>query len=208
MTKPQKTSPQGTPLPENVQIKSRERVRDLGEVYTQPREVDAMLDLVANMFDGIDYRFLEPACGNGNFLVAILERKLQAISEADHGGTECWYEFAVLRCIASIYAIDISLDNVYEARDRMREIVNAGVAFRTGSATPGFDRAVTTILDNNIVLGDSLNGARDIIFVEYTPLSNERFSRQPSYLETPEMDLFYVPPEPLVTVHYSELGSE
>ncbi|MBQ0994774.1 hypothetical protein KBX08_32460 [Micromonospora sp. H61] len=187
-------------------IKSRERVRDLGEVYTQPREVQAMLDLIPEAFAGIDSRFLEPACGNGNFLAAILERKIAIITETAHGGTDYWYEFALLRCLVSIYAIDINQQNVHEARHRMREVIDTVVTNRQIEPTVGFGGAVTAILASNIVLGDFLNTAADIIFIEYKPLDGERFARIPSPLEAPDMDLFYVPPEPLATVHYSQLG--
>lgn len=185
-------------------IKSRERVRDLGEVYTQPREVNAMLDLIPDMFAGIDTRFLEPAAGNGNFLVAILERKIAVIDLAATGDA---YEFAVLRCLTSIYGIDISEENVEEARERMLAIVTAAAAFDDGDASVPFVRAAKTILATNIIVGDSLNAADQIVFVEYMPLPGERFQRVPSELESPEMDLFYEPPAPLPTVHYSEFGA-
>lgn len=185
-------------------IKSRARVRDLGEVYTQPREVKAMLDLIPDMFVEIDTRFLEPAAGNGNFLVAILERKIAAISPAETGRA---YEFAVLRCLASIYGVDINEENVGEARERMLAIVTVAAAFDDGEASATFIRAAEAILATNIVVGDSLNAADKIVFIEYTPLPGERFQRVPSELEPPQMDLFYEPPEPLPTVHYSELGA-
>lgn len=188
-------------------IKSRERVRDLGEVYTQPREVQAMLDLIPDAFTEIDTRFLEPAAGDGNFLVAILERKIALIDEERFGGTEEWFEFALLRCLASIYAIDINEENVEEARERLLAIVISAAAFDDGEASERFRRAALEILRTNVVVGDSLNSADQIVFIEYTPLSGERFQRAPSELEQPEMDLFYLPPEPLPTVHYSELGA-
>ena len=61
------------------QVRSRERVRDLAEVFTHQREVDAMLDLMPDAFHNIDVKFLEPACGSGNFLVEILRRKLRLV---------------------------------------------------------------------------------------------------------------------------------
>lgn len=192
-------------MTESKHIKSRERVRDLGEVYTQPREVQAMLVLIPDAFADIDTRFLEPAAGNGNFLVAILERKIAAIDEAKHGGTEHWYEFALLRCLASIYGIDISDENVEEARERMTAVIDVAHVFRGEPATPGFSKAVAAILATNVVEGDSMDAADQIVFVEYTPLDGERFQRAQSELERPEMDLFYEPPAPLPTVHYSGL---
>jgi len=185
-------------------IRSRERVRDLGEVYTQPREVNAMLDLIPDAFVDVDARFLEPAAGNGNFLVAILERKVAAIDPAVTGSA---YEFAVLRCLVSIYGVDISGDNVEEARERMLAIATAAAAFDDGDASAAFVRAAEAILATNVVIGDSLNAADQIVFVEYTPLPGERFQRLSSELVSPEMDLFYEPPSPLPTVHYSELGA-
>lgn len=186
-------------------IKSRERVRDLGEVYTQPREVDAMIDLIPGAFDDIDTRFLEPAAGNGNFLVAILERKIQAIDEAKHGGTAHWFEFALLRCLASIYGVDISDENVHEARGRITAVIDGAHAFSGETESRGFTQAVAAILETNVIEGDALNAADQIVFVEYTPLAGERFARQPSELEQPELTLFYEPPTPLPTVHFSEL---
>lgn len=200
----------GTTMSEGVMVepqhmKSRERVRDLGEVYTQPREVQAMLDLIPDAFADIDVLFLEPTAGNGNFLVAILERKIAAIDEAKHGGAEHWYEFALLRCLASTYGVDISDENVEEARARMTAVIDAAHVFRGQPATPAFHVAVQAILTTNVVEGDSLNARDQIIFVEYTPLEGERFARQPSELERPQLDLFYEPPPPLSTIHYSEL---
>lgn len=188
-------------------IKSRERVRDLGEVYTQPREVNAMLDLIPGAFANIDTRFLEPAAGDGNFLVAILERKISVIDETKHGGSEHWYEFALLRCLASTYGIDIDGENVEEARQRMMAVIDAAHVFRGQPATDAFARAAEAILTTNVVVGDSLNAPDQVVFVEYTSVEGERFQRVPSELETPLMDLFYEPPAALPTVHYSELGA-
>ncbi len=194
----------GRVMTEPRHIKSRARVRDLGEVYTQPREVQAMLDLIPDAFVELDTRFLEPAAGNGNFLVAILERKIAAIDPTVTGDA---YEFAILRCLASIYGIDISDENVEEARERMLAIATAAAAFDDGDAAAPFLRAAQAILESNIIVGDSLNAADRIVFVEYTPLPGERFQRALSELEPPEIDLFYEPPSPLPTVHYSELGA-
>lgn len=194
----------GSAMAEPRHIKSRERVRDLGEVYTQPREVNAMLDLIPDAFTHIDTRFLEPAAGNGNFLVAILERKIAAIDPTVTGEP---YEFAVLRCLASTYGIDISQENIEEARERMLAIATAAAAFDDGDASTPFIRAVEAILATNVIVGDSLNAADQIVFVEYTPLPGGLFQRVPSELEPPQMDLFYAPPAPLPTVHYSDLGA-
>lgn len=197
----------GGVMAEPRHVKSRERVRDLGEVYTQPREVNAMLDLIPDAFDCIDTRFLEPAAGDGNFLVAILARKIALIDEEKFGGTPEWFEFALLRCLASIYAIDIDEENVAEARERVLAIVTAAAAFDDGDASEAFHRAAREIVRTNVVVGDSLNGAGQIVFIGYTPLPGERFQRVPSELEPPAMDLFYEPPVALPTVHFSGMGA-
>jgi hypothetical protein len=190
------------------QIKSRERVRDLAEVYTHRREVDAMLALVPGMFRDIDSRFLEPACGHGNFLVAILARKLLLINEGEHGGTLHWYEFAVLRAVASIYAIDISEENVLEAQGRMHAVVDKEFAEKGYEPTPQFDGALASILTVNVVQGDTLRDPQSIRFIDWAVGNDETFIRTPSYLEDPEFDLFLAPPEPLPPIHYTELTSE
>jgi hypothetical protein len=194
--------------PDRDQIKSRERVRELAEVYTHKREVDGMLDLIPGMFEGIDSRFLEPACGDGNFLVEILARKLALVSEKEHGGSPQWFEYAVLRAVASIYAIDISEENVVEARGRMRAAVEKEFAEKGYEPTPPFSGALAAILCANVVRGDTLQDAQSIRLIDWATCDTERFIRTPSYLEDPEFDLFFVPPEPLPPIHYSELTSE
>lgn len=94
----------------NKSIKSKNRVKDFGEVFTAEREVKAMCDLIpSSIWENIDSTFLEPACGNGNFLVEILSRKLQ----------RCKTEEEVYRAYNSIYGIDILPDNCEEAKERM-----------------------------------------------------------------------------------------
>lgn len=190
------------------QIKSRERVRDLAEVYTHTREIDAMLALIPGMFREIDSRFLEPACGHGNFLVAILARKLVLITEKEDGGTPHWYEYAVLRAAASIYAIDISEENIFEAQERMRAVIDKEFAENGYEPSPEFHNALTAILSANVVRADTLQDAQSIRLVEWSASDGETFVRTPSYLEDPEFDLFFVPPEPLPPIHYSELTPE
>ncbi|MEV8041867.1 hypothetical protein [Arthrobacter sp. NPDC080082] len=207
ITDTRRHAPRGEANIEVRHIKSRERKRDLGEVYTQAREVDAMLALIPDAFRSIDTRFLEPAAGNGNFVVAILERKIALLDEAIHGGTANWYEFALLRCLASTYGVDINEENVLEARERVTAVIDSAHVFSGRPATAGFSTAVETILRTNLVVGDSLNAAEAIVFVEYTPLDGEHFARQASHLEDPKMDLFYEPPALMSTVHYSELGT-
>ena len=105
------------------QIKSRKRVAERGEVFTAEREVKAMLDMVKSETDRIDSRFLEPACGNGNFLIEILRRKLDWAKQMLTRWHPCKYDDIMadlsLRAVSSIYGIDIMADNVEESRERM-----------------------------------------------------------------------------------------
>lgn len=105
------------------QIKSRKRVAEHGEVFTAEREVNAMLDLVKPETDRIDSRFMEPACGNGNFLVEILRRKLDSAKQMLCRWHPCKHDEMMadlsLRAVSSIYGIDIMADNVKESRERM-----------------------------------------------------------------------------------------
>jgi hypothetical protein len=199
------------------QIKSRERVRDLAEVYTHEREVNAMLDLVPDMFPSAhqpantDRTFLEPACGDGNFLVEILRRKLEYVTSRRYGRGER-FEHRVLRCLASVYGIDISDDNVRESRQRMRAVLDAHAETHLGAggATLGFSSAADAILETNIICADTLADAAEIEFVEYQPGRTGTFTREWSRLEpvTSEPNLFSLPPRSdAAPIHYSELSS-
>ena len=103
------------------QIKSEHRVATFGEVLTARREVEAMLDLVKNESERIDSRFLEPACGTGNFLTAILERKLKTL-RARYRTKRADFEVQLLSAIGSIYGIDLLEDNVRESRERLFDL--------------------------------------------------------------------------------------
>jgi hypothetical protein len=199
------------------QIKSRERVRDLAEVYTHEREVNAMLDLVPDMFPSArdpgntDRTFLEPACGHGNFLVEILRRKLKYVTSRRYGCGE-HFEHRVLRCLASVYGIDICGGNVRESRERMRAVIGAHVEgyLSAGGPTAGFAKAVEAILGTNVICADTLADAAEIELVEYRPESNGTFIREWSRPLDPaagEPNLFSLSPRSdEVPLHYSELA--
>lgn len=105
----------------DTQIRSKERVLAYGEVFTDPREVNAMLDLVKPETDRIDSRFLEPACGDGNFLIEILRRKL-AICETRVTAkryTQLQNEHDAVWAVSSIYGIEIQEDNASACRERL-----------------------------------------------------------------------------------------
>lgn len=131
-------------MPKNTgQIKTRKRVRDFGEVFTNEREVKAMCDLIpAVVWENITSTFLEPACGNGNFLVEIYRRKLE----------RCETERDGLKALASIFAIDIQADNVQESRERLKTMYRD--KFPDASDFALYIADLT--LKNNIRCGDSL----------------------------------------------------
>lgn len=221
MTVSGEAPPPGAPLFEvgPEQIKHRDRVRDLAEVYTHQREVDAMLDLVPGMFpseadpDNHDKTFLEPAMGHGNFLVEILRRKLSTVTDARYGDGED-YEHRILRCLASIYGIDIDPENVDDSRRRMQAVITAHVGDPQRRST-GFWSAVEVVLATNLVRADTLADAQVIELIAYEPGPAGTFVREWSTLEEPasdaQLDLFDVlPDEPrrdAVAIHYTQLAA-
>lgn len=138
------------------QVISRTRVVDHGEVYTNPREVNAMLDLVKQETERIDSRFLEPACGNGNFLTQVLERKLKIV-EKNYAKSQLEYERYAILAVTSVYGIDILQDNVMECRERLFNIVNSHyIRLFANEYKDEFCRSINYILSKNIVWGDAL----------------------------------------------------
>ena len=152
-------------------IKSRDRVRNRGEVFTELREINNILDLTADAHRNYkDQRILEPACGNGNFLVVILERRLADIKKAIKKKDQDDTEFAILTALSTMYGVDIMPDNIKECHERLKSIIEKFYKERvpTKNRRPEFFDAVKEILRTNIQLGDMLNGKEKIIFVEYT----------------------------------------
>jgi hypothetical protein len=197
-----------------VQIKTRQRVRDLAEVYTHVREVTAMLALVPDMFpseqdpSNTDRKFFEPAAGSGNFLEEILRRKLAFVSSLRYR-TSALYEHRILRALASIYAVDIDPENVDESKDRLRHVLQYHLDndLNTKVPTPGFASAVDAILETNIVLGNTLTHLDSIEWVDYRAGRNGTFTREWSTVKkTDQMDLFSVPKLDEVPIHYSVLA--
>ena len=200
------------------QIKTRDRVRDLAEVYTHEREVHAMLDLISDMFPSVDEpgkhdrTFLEPACGSGNFLEEILRRKLTTVTVARYGRNER-YEHRILRCLASVYGIDIDIDNVIESRDRLRAVIQSHLDndLNTQACTGGLATAVEVILATNIIRADTLVDAPKIELVQYHPGRAGTFTREWSFLDESglQLDLFSQMlterRKDAVAIHYSTL---
>lgn len=117
-------------------IKSKKRVKDFGEVFTPKHIVQDMCDLIPDEMYSVEKTFLEPACGNGNFLVEILEKKLK----------NCHNEIEVKIAVESIYGIDIQEDNVLETRQRLNALVQQYFS----------DLDCMEILCKNIAVGDFL----------------------------------------------------
>ena len=143
------------------QIKSRERVAKRGEVFTAEREVKAMCDLVIDETERIDSRFLEPACGDGNFLAEILERKLQVVTRVYGKKPNDWEKYSVV-AVSSIYGIDIMADNAASCRSRLFKIwqtqyEEACKKKITTSQKEETKKAVKYILERNILRGNALS---------------------------------------------------
>lgn len=138
------------------QTKSKERIRDHGEVFTAEREVKAMCDLVKDETERIDSRFLEPACGDGNFLAEILTRKL-AVVRKKYGKSHLDFEKNAVLAASSIYGVDILQDNVIACRERMFGIWDKEyTAVCKRDCSDETRAAVKFILSHNIVCGNAL----------------------------------------------------
>jgi len=145
------------------QIKSKKRVTDHGEVFTAKREVNAMLDLVKQETERVDSRFLEPACGDGNFVAEILRRKLaaakkRAIPPRKTAPNPFEFEKQSVIAVASIYGVDLMMDNVRACRERLYDIWNAEYeTICKNEANNECREAVRFILSRNIVCGNALS---------------------------------------------------
>ena len=140
----------------SAQVKSKKRVAEHGEVFTNEREVNAMLDLVANECLRPDSRFLEPACGDGNFLAAILKRKLAELRRK-YKKSPRDYEKQAIVAIGSLYGVDIMNDNVEACRERLYAIWDE--EYTNHCKTEASDearQAAQFIISRNIINGNAL----------------------------------------------------
>jgi hypothetical protein len=165
-------------------VRTKKRVADHGEVLTGKREVNAMLDLVKQETERIDSRFLEPACGDGNFLAVILERKL-AVVEKRYRKSQLDFERYAILAVSSIYGIDILPDNAHICRRRLFEIFDANYTRLFQAAAKDQCReAVQYILGRNIIWGDALSlrtvgeKADHIVFSEWSPINGSMLKRR------------------------------
>ena len=169
------------------QIKSKERVSERGEVFTAEREVNAMLDLVANECLRPDSRFLEPACGDGNFLSAILKRKLTELRRK-YKKSPRDYEKQAIVAIGSLYGVDIMNDNVLACRERLFVIWDEEyTAHCKGDASDEAREAARFIISRNVINGNALtlmcvddegkDTSAPIVFSEWTLISGTQMQR-------------------------------
>ena len=176
------------------QIKSKQRVADHGEVMTGEREVNAMLDLVKQETERVDSRFLEPACGDGNFLAEILRRKLEAAKRRATPPRKkkplpAEFEKQSVIAITSVYGVDILMDNVQACRERLYGIWNETYEAICGNEVSEDCRAaVRFILSRNILCGNALSlktvdeAGKDtdepIVFSEWSFIMGTRLQRK------------------------------
>jgi len=166
-------------MADEKQIKSKKRVRDKGEVFTNEREVNAMLDLVKQETERIDSRFLEPACGNGNFLIEILRRKLEVV-ESRYKKSQWEYEKNGLIAVMSCYGVDIMPDNVLECQNRLFEYFEKEYKslFKKNIKQEYLD-IVKFVLSKNILCGDALtllkSDGTPIVFAEWSSVGGAMF---------------------------------
>jgi len=164
--------------------KSKQRVADHGEVFTPAWMVEAMLDLVKGETERIDSRFLEPACGSGNFLVKVLQRKLTAV-ELKYGKSDFERRHYALYAIMCIYGIELLSDNIAECRATMLEIL---AEYLNLEESDDLYRAALYVLSQNLIFGDALkmrtHDDKAITFAEWGYLCKGKFQRRDFRLDS------------------------
>ena len=165
-------------------IKSKHRVADHGEVFTPAWMVSAMLDLVKDETERIDSRFLEPACGSGNFVVQVLRRKLAAV-ELEYGKSDFERRHYALLGLMCIYGIELLADNIAECRANLLEIF---AEYLSLDEPDELYRAASFVLSQNLVHGDALavhtHDGQPITFAEWGYLGKGKFQRRDFRLAT------------------------
>ena len=168
---------------EKKQVKSKKRVADHGEVFTNEREVNAMLDLVKHETERIDSRFLEHACGNGNFLAEVLRRKLKVVDQRYGNNQMDWERYAVI-AISSIYGVDILEDNAKECRERLYTIFDDFyTSLFKDKCKEECRRSIRFLFDRNILWGDALDFTnpstkQPIVFSEWSAVNGSMLKRR------------------------------
>jgi hypothetical protein len=163
-------------------IKSRERIRNHGEVFTPDFIVNHMLDLVVNETGRIESRFLEPACGDGNFLIKVLERKMEVIKRR-YKKSQFDYERMLVLAVSSIYGIDLLDDNVESARERLHKYCkNQYESLFKGRVNEDVLNTIQYLLSKNILQGDALilknKDNKLITFSEWSLVNGSKIKRR------------------------------
>jgi hypothetical protein len=172
-----------TTINNDNQVKSKKRVTDHGEVFTNQREVNAMLDLVKHETERIESRFLEPACGNGNFLAEVLRRKLAVVDKRYSKSQIEWERYAVI-AVSSIYGVDILEDNAQECRERLYNIFNERyISLFKDKCKDECRRSVKFLLNRNILWGNALDFTnpvtkQPIVFSEWSSVNGSMLKRR------------------------------
>jgi len=207
------------------QVISKQRVADHGEVLTGKREVNAMLDLVKQETERIESRFLEPACGTGNFLAEILERKLDVVDRR-YRRSPIEHERYTLAAVCSLYGIDILEDNVIECRRRLLAIAERHCKSLFNA---DFIPVIEFVLKRNIIHGDALSlqtvgdNPKPIIFSEWSLFNGSMVKRrdfafqellsfagtkgQPLFSDLGEKAFFPQPVKDFPLTHYMKIGN-
>jgi hypothetical protein len=169
--------PLGQDVPVDL-VRSKQRVADHGEVFTPAWMVEAMLDLVREETERIDSRFLEPACGSGNFLVQVLRRKLAAV-ELKFGRSDFEKRHYALLGLMCIYGIELLDDNIAECRDNLLEVFSEYLSI---DDSDDFYQAASNVLSQNLIHGDALTmrtaADEPIVFAEWGYLGKGKFQRR------------------------------
>ena len=165
-------------------VKSKQRVADHGEVFTPQWLVEAMLDLVKDETERIDSRFLEPACGSGNFLAEIFRRKLAAV-ELKYGKSDFEKRHYALLALMCIYGVELLPDNIAECRANMLEIL---ADYMNLGESDDLYCAASYVLSQNLVHGDAMtmrtDGGKPITFPEWGYLGKGKFQRRDFRLDS------------------------
>ncbi len=176
------------------QVKSKQRVKDHGEVFTPDFIVNDMLDLVKNETERIESRFLEPACGDGNFLAPILDRKLDIVKKK-YKSSQVEFERNTLLAVSSIYGVELLKDNVAVCVERLYKIIDDIYSkLYKGKCNSDFRKSVRFVLSRNILQGNALDlktsdGKEHIVFSEWSLANGSSIKRRDfEYRELADFD--------------------
>ncbi len=163
--------------------KSKQRIKDHGEVFTPDFIVNDMLDLVKNETERIESRFLEPACGDGNFLTPILERKLEVVKNK-YKSSQVEFERNTFLAVSSIYGVELLHDNVAACIERLYKIVDEMYSkLYKEKCNTDFRKSIRFVLNRNILQGNALDlktsdGKEHIVFSEWSPANGSLIKRR------------------------------